>query len=133
MLLDKPIHKADAAITQLCAAINAYEQGQDIVAITLAGAAEEILGKMCDRKGIPNAVEQIANLAPMMQVSDKLEARIAFLNDIRNNLKHARDSAEDWFTISELESFVMIARALANAKSLALPLTKQMKTFGMKP
>lgn len=133
MLQSRTLNKIDVALSQLDAAIAADEQGQDLVAITLAGAAEEILGGMCRRKNIQNAVEQIANLAPMLQISDKLEHRIAYLNNVRNNLKHACDPNEDSFTISDLDSFLMIARALGNAELLGLALTERMMTFGKKP
>ena len=44
--------KADIALSQLNMALSFYLGGRELVsAITLAGAAEEILGKLCERSG----------------------------------------------------------------------------------
>jgi hypothetical protein len=43
-LTERTLNKVDVAKTQLDAAIQAYGKGEDVIAVTLAGAAEEILG-----------------------------------------------------------------------------------------
>jgi len=67
---ERIVSKIEAAKIQLDAAIRAYHQNEDIVAITLAGASEEILGKICKTRGIENAVEKIAKLEPLCQKFD---------------------------------------------------------------
>lgn len=123
------VNKAQMAKLQLDAAIVAYFEKRLVVSITLAGAAEEIFGAMLKRDCIQNAVEKIASLPPLLAMFDKPEDRIKFLNNIRNNLKHASDELEDGFTIAELDAFFMIARALGNSELLNIEDTLAMKAF----
>ncbi len=44
---ERTISKFDVAKTQLDAAIQAFGSGEDVIAVTLAGAAEEIFGALC--------------------------------------------------------------------------------------
>jgi hypothetical protein len=126
---DCKLNKVDEAKTQLDAAIRAYKQGEHAVAITLAGAAEEIFGAMCRRKGIRNALERLADSPQMTKISDKRGKRVDYLNDVRNNLKHAKYAKDDVFVSSDVESYVMIARALANASLLEIQYSEIMLTF----
>lgn len=126
------VTKIDAAITQLDSAIHFYEQGLYIQSLTLAGAADGILGSICKRKKIKNALEAIAELPPLSQISDNLTERFKFLNDPRNNLKHADDPDEDVFTMTNLDALFMIARGLANARLLGIEDTETMRNFRQK-
>jgi hypothetical protein len=128
--VDRTLNKIDVARTQLDAAIRAYGQGDHVIAITLAGAAEEIFGAMCVRRRIKNAVEKIADLPQLAVISDDFKVRIAYLNSVRNCLKHARNPNEDNFVISDLDSFLMIVRALGNARLLDIPYSDAMSSFG---
>jgi hypothetical protein len=128
--VDRTLNKIDVARTQLDAAIRAYGQGEHVIAITLAGAAEEIFGAMCARKGIQNAVERIAELPQLAVISDDLKVRVSYLNATRNCLKHARDPCEDYFVMADLDSFIMIVRALGNAKFLSVTFSDAMSNFG---
>lgn len=123
------VSKEEMAKIQLDAAIAAYFDRRPIASITLAGAAEEIFGAMLKRDGIPNAVEKIASLPPLSAIFNNLEDRINFLNNVRNNLKHASDKLKDDFTIAELDAFFMIARALGNSELLNIQDTLAMKAF----
>jgi len=52
------------ALTQLETAIRLYFEGDDYFsAITLAGAAEEILGKLVTEKGLDNSLESLKQAA----------------------------------------------------------------------
>lgn len=126
---DITVSKVEMAKIQLDAAIAAYFDRRLIASITLAGAAEEIFGAMLKRDCIQNAVEKIASLPPLLAIFDKPENRIDFLNNVRNNLKHASDKLEDDFTIAELDAFFMIARALGNSELLEVQDTLAMKAF----
>jgi hypothetical protein len=104
-LLCRKVSKVDVAMIQLDAAIRANMQNRDIEAITLAGAAEEIFGAMCRRRGIQNAVEKVSELEVIGWNGDDVIKRRLFLNDVRNNLKHANDDADDEFEVTELDPF----------------------------
>jgi hypothetical protein len=52
-----------------------------------------------------------------------------FLNNVRNNLKHASDKLEDNFILAESDAFFMIARALGNSELLNIKDTLAMKAF----
>lgn len=123
------VSKVEMAKMQLDAAITAYFENRLIVAITLAGAAEEIFGAMSARIGTQKAVEMIASLPPMRAISENLNDQIKFLNNVRNNLKHASDRLEDDFTVAELDAFVMIVRALGNSQLLGVEDTLVMRAF----
>ena len=123
------VSKIEMASIQLDAAIAAYFDGQGVVAITLAGAAEEIFGAMLRHEGIENSVKKIASLPQMLKISADLPKRIDFLNDVRNNLKHARDKREDRFVITEFDPYIMIVRALGNASLLEIADSELMSKF----
>ena len=126
---ERTLNKVDVAKTQLDAAIQAYSRGEDIVAVTLAGAAEEIFGAICCRQNIQNGVEKIAELPPLSVISDNPKIRVAYLNAVRNCLKHANNRKEDVFVMTDLDSFVMIARALGNAMLLGISDSETMSKF----
>lgn len=126
---ERTLNKVDVAKTQLDAAIQAYGRGEDVIAVTLAGAAEEIFGALCCRQKIKNAVEKIAELPSLSAISDDTKKRITFLNDVRNCLKHANKPDEDVFVMADLDSFVMIVRALGNAELLGISDSETMTKF----
>jgi hypothetical protein len=123
------LNKIDVAKTQLDAAIQAYGRGEDVIAVTLAGAAEEIFGALCCRQKIKNAVEKIAELPALSVISDNVQKRMNFLNAVRNCLKHANKPNEDVFVMADLDSFVMIVRALGNAELLGITDSETMSKF----
>ena len=65
----------------------------------------------------------------MLQISTDPKKRIAYLNDVRNNLKHAKDKLEDDFIMSEFDAYLMIVRALGNASLLDIQDSFLMKNF----
>lgn len=126
---DRTVSKIEAAMIQIDASIKAYQQQNDIVSITLAGAAEEILGKMCQGKGLKNSIDELTELEPLRSMFDKQYQRIDILNSTRNNLKHYTDGAEKDFKLADLDAFVMIARSLRNAQLLGVEDTELMTRF----
>ena len=126
---ERTLNKVDVAKTQLDAAIQSYGKGEDVLAVTLAGAAEEIFGALCCRQNIKNAVEKIAELPSMSVISDNIQKRIIYLNDFRNCLKHANKPDEDVFVMADLDSFLMIVRALGNAELLGISDSEMMSKF----
>ena len=111
--------KRRIALIQLWRSIDLLENHQDpICALTLAGAAEEILGKMAAKKGHCTALEEETiwweQMADVLKCPRPSQEKVRkSLNRIRNELKHnyngrnARVPAEFVF---EAES--MILRAL---------------------
>ena len=128
-ILSRKVSKIDIAMIQLNAAIRANMQNRDIEAITLAGAAEEIFGAMCRRRGLQNAVKKIAELEITSWNSDDVKNRISCLNKVRNNLKHADNEADDEFEFTELDPIIMIVRAIENARILEIEFSQEMELF----
>jgi hypothetical protein len=82
----------EVASVQLEKALRLF-QGKDYVcSLTLAGAAEEILGKLAQEEGLRTALDEEADLVMAMKwLPPGAKARkqyIAFLNLPRNSLKH---------------------------------------------
>jgi hypothetical protein len=122
------IHKKfDVAIIQLEEAIIAHKQGKYVVALALAGAAEEILGQMCVRLKIETSLSKLSSVQAMKQFDKPFEV----LNGPKNAIKHASKlpNADDEFEIAEGDDFLMIVRALANLKSLSLTSTEVIEDF----
>jgi len=124
------IAKLDAARNQLETAIELHLDRKDYIpAITLAAAAEEILGKALPsgqktaKKELSEAVLGKYKLA----ISEK-DLNDQYLNKTRNNLKHFGDNTETHFEIEpETESLGMLARALVNYMGLGLPASPGIK------
>ena len=125
MTFNSSHQKIDVALKQLDGAIRAYNQGNYIEAITLAGASEEILGALCRRQGLPISVERIASLPVMGGYQNP----IAVLNTPRNCLKHANNPNEDIFEIAQEDDFLMIVRAIGNLRELELPQSELVNKF----
>jgi hypothetical protein len=65
------VTKLQVATHQLAVAINVFLSGDYLCSLTLAGAAEEILGKLSARAGKPVAVDEIVQFH-----DDELDAAI---------------------------------------------------------
>ena len=122
------LHKIEIARRQIELAIDLYFNGGDPLAvITLAGAAEEILGSLLKREGKPAAMQRV--LARMERNSGQAQDFAEFcknINRIRNALKHARDPGEDNIDISPQEPISMLGRAVSNYALLEQPLSPSM-------
>ncbi|MGA2658601.1 MAG: hypothetical protein ABSH34_13945, partial [Verrucomicrobiota bacterium] len=95
------LSKLDAAVSQLNVALTFYLEDRELVsAVTLAGAAEEILGKLCEQKGMPSSLSRHVESArslhlhlkssfPAMFTHDpQTRAFVNIRNETRNELKH---------------------------------------------
>ena len=106
--------KIDAAVDQLDWAIRLFLDHEGyLAAITLAGAAEEILGQAV---GTRAAFEQLKKkFATDFSMPEKIVSQ-DHLNRAKNWLKHWNDCADDEKITLELdeEAIQYIARALAN-------------------
>ncbi len=111
-------YKTDIAVKQLETAIDLFLNRNDyICAITLAGAAEEILGKLVERLGKKPAHKSLIELLKTkynLTISNK-ELISKYLNFARNTLKHASVTDEDKVELDEqTEAISMILRAIDN-------------------
>jgi hypothetical protein len=107
------------AQVQLDAAIDHYFKGGLACAITLAGAAEELLGGLCKRSGIESALDQAVKIKEFPSISP-IKERKETLNSIKNALKHSDRSDQDYVEIVEEEAYILIARAIYNLDALKL-------------
>jgi hypothetical protein len=126
---ERTLNKVDVAKTQLDAAIQAYGRGEDVIAVTLAGAAEEIFGALCCRQKIKNAVDKIIEFPQLSVISDNPKVLRDYMNSVRNCLKHANNPTDNFFVMADLDSFVMIVRALGNAELLGITDSETMSKF----
>ncbi|MCL6264633.1 hypothetical protein [Craterilacuibacter sp. RT1T] len=119
---------------QLLTALQMWSVGDYISCITLAGAAEEILGKRMRKLGFEpsfeNLKEAIVKLAKhfgdTLSNTDKLVGDL--MNRTRNELKHyAGDEALEFDLKSDAEE--MLERAISNYTSLTGKFPDQMLKF----
>ncbi len=125
------ISKIDAAVDQLDWAIRLFLDEQAFLpAITLAHAAEVVLGDSVVRSGGKSALFQIAdNLSPITGHSPQ-EVR-KFMNDPANWLKHWKDRTDSEKMDMELETLAIqyIAGAAINLHQHDQNLSSEMPRF----
>lgn len=122
---------------QLLAAIRVWRDGDYISAITLAGAAEEILGKRLRGLGrepsLDNLKSAVVELSRLLGIDDPKAAQHAAdsLNRTKNDLKHYAGYEELQFDPLQ-ESIDLIERAIANYRMLTGLLHDDMAQFWVK-
>lgn len=131
------ISKLDLALIQLDRSIDLYLQGttQEMVcAITLAGAAEEILGRLVENGGGTAAFHDTIRLLCGMQEAAWPESKadpkayVTIRTKARNDLKHITDGAP--FTANlERETVSIIRRAIANHRKLGCGFVERYRAF----
>ena len=132
---DRRISKSEVARTQLAEAINLFLAGKYLCAITLAGAAEEVLARLLNQQGKISVVEEsfqalqhIREEVGLFAMSGKPKNKIFNeWNFARNMLKH-HSKTDDEFVVINLfdEAYWMIKRSLANAEKLKIPINNQL-------
>jgi hypothetical protein len=111
--------KLEVAEIQLNRAIKLFLTGDDYVsAITLAGASEEILGKLLKQRGLANALEELVERSRRVQTERDGEAGekktyVSLVNYFRDRLKHISDGAGLLFSV-DYEAAILIERAMSN-------------------
>ncbi|WP_130536323.1 hypothetical protein [Thiomicrorhabdus indica] len=109
----------EIAEKQLLTALELYQKGDFLCTITLAGAAEEILGKRLRKLNIEPSFERIKN--SIMEVARKFGEKDPsadkvlgdLLNLTRNELKHYSGDEVLEFDLAE-DSYEMLERAITN-------------------
>lgn len=129
----KTYSKLELAICQLEAAIDHHLNDQNYVcAITLAGAAEEILGRLLEEKGGEPVVKEFARICVGVGKVSNVESWdekffISLENDFRNGLKHLQNGES--MSLSRLPSESMIDRAVENHRRLTGGYSSKMIEF----
>lgn len=109
------LSKTEIAKRQLDAASQLYLSGGDYLAvITLAGAAEEILGVLLKRQGKRAMVDQLVELDASLTGGRPFKIISNEINKARNALKHANDPSEDLIVVEPGEALAMLGRAIVN-------------------
>ena len=111
--------KRDLALRQLRRAVQLFNQGDFVCATTLAGAAEEILGRIAEKRAGTNALDGHAHfwsqLADMVGKTPPDRKKVMAHNRLRNQLKHNDSGDNEWVTADfEFEAQDLIDRAIRN-------------------
>lgn len=131
-----PTH-IEIATRQLACALDLYLNGGDLIcAITLAGAAEEILGALAKESGKSNSVEKRADRTRELykflfpdapDVSRNVFIRLK--NEVRNMMKHKKEPPTSGMIDLDRHAGLMIKRAIENYEVSIGVKTKQMRDF----
>jgi hypothetical protein len=119
---------------QLLAALKMWEEADYISSITLAGAAEEILGKRMRRLGLEpsfdNMKSAIVQLARKFgETTPNLDKLVAdMMNQTRNELKHYAGDEMLEFDLRE-DAHEMLERAIANYTGLTGKFLAEVQNF----
>jgi hypothetical protein len=132
-MTDQPFSKIDLATQQLNVAISCFLGSKSFAsALTLAGAAEEILAKALSLSGQQNSLElKYETLEPILTMRHlSKEDFIRDENHALNAITHM-ESASDLSIILDLEeaAISMIVRACHNHDLLGLPPTAKIRKF----
>ena len=114
------VHKIEVARMQLDTAIDLFLRDADFIsALTLAGASEEILGKLLEREGKDSMLKKLHSWYEETTGESISYGEFAKRTNLaRNCLKHATVTEEDELEIYRWESVQMIMRAMTNYKEL---------------
>lgn len=132
---DTRISKQEIAETQLVEAINLFLASKYLCAITLAGAAEEVLARLLNQQGEISMVEQsfqsiqhIKEKTGLSVMSGKQKNEIFNeWNSARNMLKHHGKTDDKTVVINLFdEAYWMIRRGLANAEKLDISINNRL-------
>lgn len=124
---DSTLTRSEVARLQLVEAIDLFVAEKFLAALTLAGAAEEILGKLLvHRLAMPiikesaRAVTQLRGETGLSIMNEKSEKELVDLwNSARNMAKHLVNPDDQSITFNLCdEAYWMIRRALENAERL---------------
>lgn len=109
------LHKIEIARRQIEVAAELFFAERDFLAVvTLAGAAEEILGSLIKRVGEPAMIDHLLDLDKLLTGGRSFSVVNKEVNGIRNALKHANDPSEDEIEVEAGEAISMLSRAVVN-------------------
>lgn len=126
----------DLALQQLETALRLFNEEEDFASvITLAGAADEIFGKLLADNGRDNALENLKKA--VAEIHQHLYGEPIDPREIANRANHAKNSLKHWDPGQPLivkldlaqEAKDMLSRAIDNYWALKETLTPAMKQF----
>jgi hypothetical protein len=126
------LHKMKIAERQIHTAIDIFLAGNDYLSVvTLAGAGEDILGKLLARHSQKNAVDNLKELDKRISGGREFKIVNQEINGFRNSLKHANDETEDEMDVAEGQehAIAMLSRSLHNYNLLEKRLSNKMEQF----
>lgn len=113
------LHKVEIAKRQIEVAAELFLNDGDFLAIiTLAGAAEEILGTLVRRQNKKAMIDHLVELDKRLTGGRDFNVINQEVNLSRNALKHARDPNEDEMEIEPGDALAMLMRAIVNYTKL---------------
>jgi hypothetical protein len=125
------LHKTEIARHQIDTAIDLFLEDKDFIsALTLAGAGEELTGKLIERAGGENMLQKLhAWYEKTTGEEIKFGEFAKNTNFTRNTLKHANNAEEDELELQRWETVQMIMRAMTNYKELVGEPSEKMKVM----
>lgn len=127
------ISKLDASKIQIDGAIEYFFSKNYTCAVTLAGAADEIIGRLLKASGKQSSLDFLYDwYQQRFKVKiTKMKFSREIANKARNWLKHAEDDADSQYDILELEQdgILMLMRAVRSYYNLTKTHTEQMVRF----
>lgn len=136
-IVTESLTNLEIAKRQLDRSISLFFNEKDFVSsLTLAGASEEILGKLLNKQGIPHIMDEIikGSLALNeieLESPDEPKARksiTGMMNRFKNKLKHYNEDGSITFSV-DFYAAEMINRAAQNYFTLTSDETELMKRF----
>lgn len=128
--MPRSIHKTEFAQEHVETAIELFQSGgAKSCVLTLAAAAEEVLGNLISRKKEKNMMAHLVRLAKERHLQMSPSDVYNLVNKTRNALKHANDPTEDSIEFDPEEATAMVTRAMANFQMLTGTLTPKMESF----
>jgi hypothetical protein len=113
--------KSQIAVLQIRGAINQIKEHNFASALTLAGAGNEILEKLCKQKGFPFSHTATTKIADKLRIlsGKQLKESLKDLSNTRNKIKH-HNSSEDEIVEADffIEACGFISSALKNYEIL---------------
>src|SRR5450432_583588 len=128
--------RIDLALSQLEAALCLFANGKDFPsAITLAGAADEVFGKVLASRGLESSLESIKKAVAAIHLKlygeeTSPQQIVARANGARNALKHWNDGDSELVKLDlEVEARDMLHRAIDNYWAVEEKLSPAMESF----
>lgn len=131
---DENLHKSEIAVIQLEKAIELFIHEEFICSLTIAGPAEELLGKLLAAKGMRTVIqESVDHLNVVLKTmghekinSDERKSIYSEWNHAKNRTKHHDEKEDEILRVNACdESYWMIKRAISNGKYLGINVTSE--------
>ncbi|WP_339858734.1 hypothetical protein [Pseudohongiella acticola] len=127
---DREYSKQEIALYQLEKAIELFFEGRDYIScITLAGASEEITGRMIQNTGKKNFLDQLRDYYKDDPAIDTSKSFYRWARTTRNALKHFNDKNEESVYVCGLEAQQYVQAAVCNYLNINYIYSKTISQF----